>query len=158
MDKLSESSGSIPVETIEYISDIDSIFDWSSISIEVLDKSYVRYEPYNLKITHRHPLRKHRKVFKADPIQIVKHAIDVIVSTYPIAEDQFQISEDHDKIIIGILLSDVENNVEIIEDAMNKLGFTRGKTAFYVFQDLKGRNWFDIRFLIDKCKTWTTNG
>lgn len=40
----------------------NDIFDLTEIPMEVLDKSYVRYEPYNLGITHRHPLRKKNKL------------------------------------------------------------------------------------------------
>ena len=36
----------------------DDVFNLGNIPLEVLDKSYVRYEPYNLGITFRHPLRR----------------------------------------------------------------------------------------------------
>ena len=40
----------------------NDIFDLTEIPMEVLVKSYVRYEPYNLGFTHRHPLRKKNKL------------------------------------------------------------------------------------------------
>ncbi|MBR5332537.1 MAG: hypothetical protein IKV32_04485, partial [Muribaculaceae bacterium] len=58
--------------------------DLSRIPIEVLDKSYVRYEPYNLGITHRHPLKKHRIIKESDFKQKAQYAKDVILNTYPI--------------------------------------------------------------------------
>ena len=120
--------------------------DLSRIPIEVLDKSYVRYEPYNLGITHRHPLKKHRIIKESDFKQKAQYAKDVILNTYPISEEQFVIVEGHNGMFTAILTSLIENNVEIIEEAMLKLGFFRCKPTDKTLQDSKSRKWIDLRF------------
>lgn len=62
--EIDEKSPNCNVITKDFTEDEmkNDIFDLTEIPMEVLDKSYVRYEPYNLGITHRHPLRKKNKL------------------------------------------------------------------------------------------------
>ena len=123
----------------------DDIFNLNSIPMEVLDKSYVRYEPYNLGITYRHPLRRISE--NVDFKGKVEKAKSIILSTYPISEEQFIIREGHNGMYAAILASLVENNVEVIESAMLKLGFFRSKpTDEKLLTDIKNRKWIDLRF------------
>ena len=120
----------------------------NSIPIEVLDKSYVRYEPYILGITFRHPLRRISE--NVDFKGKIEEAKKVILSTYPISEEQFIIRNGGNDMYAEILVSLVENNVEIIEDAMLKLSFFRSKlTEEKLLTDIKNRNWIDLVF---ECK------
>lgn len=122
----------------------EDIFNLSRISIELLDKSFVRYEPYNLTITHRHPLMKGRVALGIDFKREAKYAKEVIIKTYPISEEQFAIDEDRN--YIYVLASLLENNVEIIEDAMSKLGFVRCEQTGHLLQDSKGWRWIRLKF------------
>lgn len=62
--EIDEKSPNCDVITKDFTEDEmkNDIFDLTERPMEVLDKSYVRYEPYNLGITHRHPLRKKNKL------------------------------------------------------------------------------------------------
>lgn len=62
--EIDEKSPNCDVITKDFTEDEmkNDIFDLTEIPMEVLDKSYVRYEPYNLGVTHRHPLRKKNKL------------------------------------------------------------------------------------------------
>lgn len=123
----------------------DDVFNLDKIPIEVLDKSYVRYEPYNLGITYRHPLRS-----ISESIDFKKNIDEVrriILSTYPLSEEQFIIMKGHNGMYAAILTSLVENNIKIIEEAMLKLGYFRSKpTDDKLLIDIKGRKWIDLRF------------
>ena len=60
----------------------NDVFDLDIIPMDILDNGYVRYEPYNLDITYRHPLRR-----ISEGIDYKKHieqAKQVILDTYPI--------------------------------------------------------------------------
>ena len=123
----------------------DDVFDLDNISMDILDKSYVRYEPYNLGITYRHPLRRINE--EIDYRKHIEEAKKVILSTYPLSEEQFIIMEGHNGMYAAILASLVENNVEIIEQSMLKLGFFRSKpTDEKLLCDKKNRKWVDLRF------------
>ena len=55
--------------------------------------------------------------------------------------------EGSDGMNIALLVSLLENNVEVIEDAMRKLGFLRNKLADEnILVDIKGREWVELRF------------
>ena len=123
----------------------DDIFDLDLIPMDVLDGGYVRYEPYNLDITYRHPLRRvSESVDRKMEIEEVKR---VILSTYPIKEEQFIIRKGHNGMFAAILASLVENNADVIEEAMLTLGFFRSKpTDEKLLHDKKNRTWIDMRF------------
>lgn len=132
-------------EDADNIPHADEIFNLDNIPIEILDKGYVRYEPYNLGITYRHPLRSIAE--SIDFRQNIEEARRVILSTYPLSEEQFIIIEGHNGMYAAILASLVENNIEIIEEAMKKLGYFRSKpTDEKLLCDIKGRKWIDLRF------------
>ena len=123
----------------------DDLFNLDTFPMEVLDDSYVRYEGYNLRITHRHPLSGiyESKTFK-DNIEEVKR---IMISTYPLDAKQFVIDEGHNGMYAAILISVIENNIDVIEEAMHKLGFFRSKpTDEKLLCDRKGRKWIDLRF------------
>lgn len=123
----------------------DDVFNLGNIPLEVLDKSYVRYEPYNLGITFRHPLR--RIAESSDFKGKTEESRQIMLSTYPLNEEQFIIIEGHNGMYVAILASLIENNVEIIEKAMQKLGFFRSKpTVDKLLDDIKGRKWIELRF------------
>lgn len=123
----------------------NDIFDLDAIPMTVLDSGYVRYEPYNLGITYKHPLRR-----ISEGIDYKKHiekAKQVIFDTYPISEEQFVIKKGFNGMYAAILASFLENNIQIIEEAMKKLGYFRSKPADKnLLSDRKGRKWIDLRF------------
>lgn len=120
-------------------------FDLNSIPIDVLDKGYVRYAPYNLGLTYRHPLRM--VVEDIDYEHNIQEVKNIILDTYPIGPEQFIIKKGHNGMYAAILASLIEDNVNIIEDAMLKLGFFRSKpTDAQLLKDMKERVWIDIRF------------
>lgn len=121
------------------------IFNLDSIPMDILDNGYVRYHPYTLGIPYRHPLRKITE--DVDYKQNIKEVKDVITSTFPISDKQFIIKEGHNGMYAAILVSLVEDNVEIIEKAMNKLGYFRSNpTDERLLCDKKNRKWIDLRF------------
>lgn len=121
------------------------IFNLDSIPMDILDNGYVRYHPYTLGIPYRHPLRKITE--DVDYKQNIKEVKDVITSTFPISDKQFIIKEGHNGMYAAILASLVEDNVEIIEKAMNKLGYFRSNpTDERLLCDKKNRKWIDLRF------------
>lgn len=87
------------------------------------DDGFVRYEPYNLGITLRHPLRQVTKNAKLWGNAI--EAKRILLSTYPLINEQVVIEKKHNSTYVAILAAFIENNVEIIEEAMHKLGFSR---------------------------------
>ena len=123
----------------------NDVFDLDTIPMDILDNGYVRYEPYNLDITYRHPLRR-----ISEGIDYKKHieqAKQVILDTYPIKDEQFIIRPGHNGMYAAILASLVDNNVQVIEEAMKKLGYFRSKpTDKKLLSDRKGRTWIDLRF------------
>ena len=119
------------------------MFDLDKIPMEILDKGYVRYRPYNLGITYRHPLRRLNE--NADYFKKIDEAKKIIISTYPISEEQFIILKGHNGMYAAVLASLVDDNVDVIEEAMEKLGFFRSKpTDKKLLEDRKGRKWVDI--------------
>ena len=117
-------------------------FQLDDIPMEVLDKSYRRYEPFNLTITHRHPLNG---VYNEKYYGIIDKAKEVLLSTYdPLSPEQFVIENGQQGVSAAILVSFVDTNVEVIETAMQKLGFTR--TAIGMLHDAKNRVWVELKF------------
>ena len=115
-----------------------------NIPLAVLKASYIRYEPYNLGITHRHPLRliNAAAIYGHD----AEGAKDVLLSTYPIGKEQI-LAETRDGLpCITILLSLVENNVQVIETAMRKLGYARIESQDKMIMDSLQRQWLFITF------------
>jgi len=70
-----------------------------------------------------------------------------MISTYPLDDKQFVIDKGHNGMYAAILISVIENNIDIIEEAMLKLDFFRSKpTDEKLLCDRKGRKWIDLRF------------
>ena len=115
------------------------------LKVYASDDGFVRYEPYNLGITLRHPLRQVTKnaKFWGNAIEAKR----ILLSTYPLINEQVVIEKKHNSTCIAILAAFIENNVEIIEEAMHKLGFSRcNPTEEKLHVDKKGRTWIDLRF------------
>ena len=115
-----------------------NLFNISQIPTEVLDCSFRRYEPFNLTITHRHPLRKTNT--KTVDFEFAK---STICNTYPIYNEQIVF----DNKLFYILISHIENNPEIISNAMNTLGFTIDTTFKKHLTDWQNREWCILLFL-----------
>ena len=129
---------------LPFVEKLLGVFNWGGIPLETLDKGYVRYEPYNLGITYRHPLRSAGGTEHKGNCDEAKR---IILSTYPMYDEQIQIVEGPDGTNMALLVSLLENNVEVIEDAMRKLGFLRNKLADEnILVDIKGREWVELRF------------
>ena len=122
------------------------IFDIVNIPTEKLNKSYVRYEPYNLCISHRHPLRRSGIFEGMGLIDKFEGAKLVILQIYPISEQQFKFIVSNDESYIALLVSAVENNVEVIESAMQIMGFERLDTLAKILTDNSNRQWIEVRY------------
>lgn len=125
----------------------DDLFDLNKIPMEVLDKGWTRYHPYLFTIDHRNPLAN-RVIEEATDykkqIQIVKNAI---LQTFPISNEQFLIMEGHHGLYAALLISLNDDNVDIIEQAMENKGFFRSQpTDNQILYDRKHRKWIDVRF------------
>ena len=125
----------------------DDLFDLNKIPMEVLDKGSARYHPYLFTIDHRNPLAN-RVIEEATDykkqIQIVKNAI---LQTFPISNEQFLIMEGHHGLYAALLISLNDDNVDIIEQAMENKGFFRSQpTDNQILYDRKHRKWIDVRF------------
>jgi hypothetical protein len=73
---------------------------------------------------------------------------EIITTTFPISEEQFVIvEEDTHGLYAALLIAVTDNNVEIIEESMETLGYFRRKPADNdLFFDRKERQWIDMRF------------
>lgn len=71
----------------------------------------------------------------------------MIISTFPISDEQFRIIEDGQVLYIAILVAWTDDNVEVIEKAMESQGVLPSQSAeATILQDCENRRWFDIRF------------
>ena len=124
----------------------DNVFDLDKIPIEILDKGWKRYHPYTLNIDHRNPLAN-RVVESAGYEKQIKVVRDAILKTFPVSDEQFVIKEGHHKLFTAILVSLMDDNVDIIEQAMESKGFFRSQpTNDQILSDRKNRKWIDMRF------------
>ncbi|MBR4647024.1 MAG: hypothetical protein IKO75_07950 [Bacteroidales bacterium] len=125
----------------------DDIFDLEKIPMSILDKGWKRYNPYLLKIDHRHPLSTRRVCEGTDYLEQITKVKDIITSTFPISEEQFVIVEGNHGLYAALLIAVTDNNIEIIEESMRTLGFFRSKpTDKNLLVDRKKRKWIDMRF------------
>ena len=123
----------------------DDIFDLDKIPSEILDKGWKRYHPYTLNIDHRNPLAN--RVVESTNEKQIKVVRDAILKTFPISDEQFIIKEGHYKLFAAILVSLTDDNVDIIEQAMESKGFCRSQpTDDKILTDRKNRKWIDMRF------------
>lgn len=125
----------------------DDIFDLDKIPMSVLDKGYERYNPYLLKIDHRHPLSTRCVCESTDYLEQITRVKEIITTTFPISEKQFKIEKGNHGLYAAVLVSIIDNNIDIIEKSMNTLGFFRSKpTDKNLLIDRKNRQWIDMRF------------
>lgn len=126
----------------------DDIFDLDRIPMEVLDKGFQRYHPYTLNISHRNPLASTRRLSEStDYYKQIADVKNTIRSTFPIAEEQFEIVEGAHGLYAAILVALTEDNADIIEKAMESQGFFRSQpTDAKLLTDRKNRQWLDMRF------------
>ena len=128
------------------ISSSDDAF-LDKIPVELLDRGWQRYHPYSFTIDHRNPLAN-RSIEEATDckrqIQLVKQAI---TKTFPIDESQFVIKDGNDGLYATVLVANTDDNVDIIEQAMEDKGFYRSQPATdKLLYDSKHREWLVIRF------------
>ena len=115
--------------------------------MDILDKGWTRYHPYLFTINHRNPLANRVIEESTDykkQIMLVKEAI---LNTFPISEEQFKIVEGAHGLYAAILIALTDDNVDIIEQAMENKGFFRSQpTDNQLLYDRKQRQWIDVRF------------
>ena len=130
----------------------DDIFDLEKIPMSILDKGWKRYNPYLLKIDHRHPLSTRRVCEGTDYLKQITKVKDIITSTFPISEEQFVIVEGNHGLYAALLIAVTDNNIDIIEESMETLGFFRSKpTDDKLLVERKKRQWIDMRFEPSAC-------
>ena len=125
----------------------DGTFDLNEIPMDILDRGWTRYHPYLYTIDHGNPLAN-RVIEEANDykkqILIVRKAI---IDTFPISEEQFKIKEGCHGLYAAILVALADDNLDIIEQAMENKGFFRGQpTNDQLLYDRKNRKWIDVRF------------
>ena len=99
-------------------------FDLEKINIHILDKGWQRYRPYTMGIPHGHPLSKFNKIHEGkDYLKEIQNAKKTITSTFPISGKQFIIQKGCHGLYAAILVSMQYDNIEVIENAMETLGF-----------------------------------
>lgn len=123
-------------------------FNLDEIPMYILDKGWQRYRPYTMGIPHGHPLSKFNKIHEGkNYLKEVQNAKKTITSTFPISDKQFIIQKGCHGLYAAILVSMQYDNIEVIENAMETLGFFRSQpTNVEILSDYKGRKWIDIRF------------
>lgn len=125
----------------------DDLFDLDKIPMSILDKGWQRYNPYLLKIDHRHPLSSKRVCESTDYLEQITKVKEIIIKTFPISEEQFVIVEGNHGLYAALLIAVTDNNIDIIEESMETLGFFRSKpTDDKLLKDRKERQWIDMRF------------
>ena len=126
----------------------DGVFDLDKIPMYILDKAYKRYHPYTLNISHENPLSRTNRITEStDYFEQINNVKKTILSTFPIYDEQFIIIQGSHKLFAAILVSLTDDNVEIIENAMEKLGFFRSQpTDEQLLTDRQNRQWIDLRF------------
>lgn len=122
----------------------DDTFDLSNIPLEKLDSLWLPLDGFNLGLPHRHALRLVGKsACKGDAAKAQK----VITSTYHIASSLFVIKEGNKGMCAAILMSENTDNINVVVDAMQKLGFCRViPTDDQLLEDSKQRRYIHLRF------------
>ena len=125
-----------------------SDFDIDAIPMEVLDRGWKRYHPYNFTITHSNPLSRRKRITEGtEYLKQIHEVKKSIIHTYPISEEQFLIKEGEHGLYAAILIALEDDNADIIEYAMESQGFFRSQpTNEQLLIDRKKRVWLDMRF------------
>lgn len=125
----------------------DDIFNLDSIPMEVLDNAWKRYHPFLFSIDHRHPLSNNLLEEGTDYRKQLEFIKDVITNTFPIPQENFVIKEGNHGLFAAILIALTDDNLDVIEDAMEKKRFFRSQpTDEKLLTDRKKRKWLDVRF------------
>lgn len=125
----------------------DELFDLNQIPMEILDRGWQRYHPYLFTIDHRNPLANRVIEAKTDYRKQIMLVRDAMLKTFPIDETQFIIKEGHHGLFAAILVALTDDNVDVIEQAMENKGFFRSQpTDDKLLYDRKNRPWIDVRF------------
>lgn len=122
----------------------DGTFDLNIIPLENLDSLWLPLDGFNLGLPHRHALRLVGKSACKGDVAIVKK---VITSTYHIDPSLFVIKEGNKGMCAAILMSENTDNINVVVDAMQKLGFCRViPTDNLLLVDAKQRKYIHLRF------------
>jgi hypothetical protein len=126
----------------------DDVFDLDKIPMSVLDEGYKRYNPYLLKIDHGHPLSTRRVCESTDYLERITRVKEIVTQhTFPISKEQFQIVNGNHGLYAALLIAVIDDNIEIVEESMYRLGFFRSKpTDDKLLVDSKKREWIDMCF------------
>lgn len=125
----------------------DDVFNLDNIPMEVLDNAWKRYHPFLLTIDHRHPLSNHLIKEGTDYKKQLEFVKDVITNTFPIPQENFVIKEGNHGLFAAILIALTDDNLDVIEEAMEKKRFFRSQpTDEKILTDRKNRKWLDVRF------------
>lgn len=125
----------------------DDVFDLDKVPMSILDTGWQRYNPYLLKIDHRHPLSTRRICESSDYLERATKVKEIITTTFPISKEQFEIIENNHGLYAALLIAVTDNNIDIIEKSMETLGFFRnGPTDHVLLVDRKERQWIDMCF------------
>lgn len=148
--KILKDNGFEAIESVKkkVIKNNKSDFDIDAIPMEVLDRGWKRYHPYNFTITHSNPLSRRKRITEAtEYLKQIQEVKKNIISTYPISEEQFLIKEGEHGLYAAILIALTDDNADIIEYAMESQGFFRSQpTNEQLLIDRKNRAWLDMRF------------
>lgn len=130
------------------ISNRDNVFDLDNIPLYILDDGFQRYHPYTMNISHRNPLSSTIRIdVSTDYYNQILEVKKSITSTFPIFDQQFKIVKEVNRIYVMILVAITDDNVDIIEEAMESQGFFRSHVRDGILLiDKKKRKWLDIRF------------
>ena len=123
-------------------------FNLDVIPIEELDKGWHRYHPYQFTIDHRNPLSRKKVVEEGTDYKAqILSAINTIVSTFELSPNQTIIKEGNHGLYAAILTAYIDDNIDVIESAMESQGFFRSQPVDSQFlEDKKNRVWVDMRF------------
>ncbi len=125
----------------------DELFDLNAIPMEVLDNGWQRYHPYLFSIDHRNPFSNYLVTEGTDYKKQILEVKKAILETFPISEEQFKIINGAHGLYAAILVALTDDNVDVIENAMEQKGFSRSQpTDVNLLYDRKNRKWIDIRF------------
>ena len=120
------------------------MFDFDDLPKEILEKCWKRYHPYLLIINRYHPLmfgevQRHHSI---EPQ--LKYVSDLLISTFPIDPYQIIIKDNS----IAILVADNDDNIDIIDESMKKLGLKRTTISSQgVHIDGQNHQWRTIQYI-----------
>jgi len=118
-------------------------YSLSEVKKEMADFSelpYVRYAPCNLAMTYGHPLRL---VSPKD----LNEAKRILMFSYPIREEQVCTLSNNEYSCIFVLIAVVDNNEEVIQNAMSIMGYAKYPMLSKSRIDSQQRQWKLLTFV-----------